>query len=316
MREALASSPDADMAVAAGENLYNDAVRRKLRGLRPGEWTRVRIETKGFSATAYVSVPGRPAGGSLAELGDIPDGRERYHVKAGGPRWLVSAPAGTDLRPLLAGLEERGVAPYVVSDIAQLGGSILASQLDAVRDADAVLVVLAEAAQSLNPVFEAGLAAALRKPLAVIAPPGASVPSGLAGFLIVRARPYELGAINFALDQAEAWVPATAAPLRPDIAWHHTGESVPGPASGGALGARWRRESLPRGGPCGLPYLTRKSDGHCDGPEPAGRPPGIAPVTRTRPHRPRRAAVARSTATRAARPARFPRRRMRPAAAG
>ena len=32
--------------------------------------------------------------------------------------------------------------------------------------------VLAEAAQSLNPAFEAGLAAALRKPLAVIAPAG------------------------------------------------------------------------------------------------------------------------------------------------
>ncbi len=84
------------------------------------------------------------------------------------------------------------------------------------------------------------MAAALRKPVAVIAPPGVVVPSDLAGFLVVRARPDELGAVHFALDQAEAWVPAPTLPVsaRADIRWRVTVEPVPSAASGGALGSR------------------------------------------------------------------------------
>ena len=240
VREALARFPDADLVVAAGESLYGDAVRRQLPGVRPEEWTRVRIDVKGFDGMAYVAVPGRLASASLAETGNVPGLSGRGREPTGGSRWFVSAPGGTDLRPLLAGLEERGVTPYVASDVARLGESILESLRAAILAADRVLVVLPEAGQSLNPAFEAGMAAALRKPVAVIAPPGVVMPSDLAGFLVVRARPDELGAVHFALDQAEAWVPATTLPVsaQVDIRWQVTGEPAPSAASGGALGAR------------------------------------------------------------------------------
>jgi hypothetical protein len=132
------------------------------------------------------------------------------------------------------------VTPYVASDVARLGESILESLRGAVLAADRVLVVLPEAGQSLNPAFEAGMAAALRKPVAVIAPPGVEVPSDLAGFLVVRARPDDLGAVHFALDQAEAWVPAATLPVsvRSDVRWRVLGESAPSAPSGDALGAR------------------------------------------------------------------------------
>jgi hypothetical protein len=136
------------------------------------------------------------------------------------PRWFISAPAGIELGPLLAGLQRRGGAPYVLSDVAPLGANILQSVQQAIATADRVLVVLAGEAASLNSVFEAGMAAALGKPLVIVADPQVRVPSDLAGFLTVRARPDDLDAIDFALDQAEGRfaastrvAPATGRPL-------------------------------------------------------------------------------------------------------
>jgi hypothetical protein len=124
-------------------------------------------------------------------------------------RLYVSAPADLDLRPLLDGLKRRGTEPYVLSDVAPLGTDITHSLRVAISRADRVLVVLGDAS-ALNPVFEAGVAVTLGKPLLIIAAPGAPVPTDLAGQFIARARPDDLDAINFALDQVQSRPPREA----------------------------------------------------------------------------------------------------------
>jgi hypothetical protein len=143
---------------------------------------------------------------------------ESYEPKASegapGPRWFISAPVGMDLGSLLAGLQRRGGTPYVLSDVAPLGANILQSVQQAVAAADRVLVVLADETASLNSVFEAGMAAALGKPIVIVADPQVRIPTDLAGFLTVRARPDDLDAIDFALDQAEGRI-ATSTRVAP-----------------------------------------------------------------------------------------------------
>ena len=142
----------------------------------------------------------------------------------GVPRLYVSAPNDIDLRPLLDGLKRRGTEPYVLSDVAPLGAEILQSLRLAIERADRVLVVLGDA-PAPNPMFEAGFALAFGKPLLIIAAPGATVPTDLAGQVIARARPDDLDAINFALDQVQQRAPLgtrrtpgpTGRPLRPDV---------------------------------------------------------------------------------------------------
>ena len=56
-------------------------------------------------------------------------------------------------------------------------------------------------------MFEAGLALGLGKSLLIIAAPGATVPTDLAGQVIARARPDDLDAINFALDHVQQRAP-------------------------------------------------------------------------------------------------------------
>jgi hypothetical protein len=60
------------------------------------------------------------------------------------PRLYVSAPSDLDLRPLLDGLKRRGTQPYVLSDVALLGGEILESLRLAIQRADRVLIVLGD----------------------------------------------------------------------------------------------------------------------------------------------------------------------------
>lgn len=147
----------------------------------------------------------------------------RAEVSNAHPRWYVSAPDGTDLRALLAALEARGVVPYVLSDVARFGADALQSLREAILAADGALVVLTEASQSLNCIFEAGIAAALGKRVVLVVPPGMAVPSSLASFLIVRASPRDVDAIGYALDQAEG---------------RNTTSNVQSPVVGKALGAR------------------------------------------------------------------------------
>jgi hypothetical protein len=128
----------------------------------------------------------------------------------GPPRWLISAPAEMDVRALVANLLRRGVRPYVVTDVAVPGSDLLHNVQRAIRQADRVLVVLSKGG-SLNPVFEAGVAVSLDKPLLIIAPPDVPLPALLAGFLTVRAHVDDLDAINFALDHSEALVGVASA---------------------------------------------------------------------------------------------------------
>ncbi|HEX9352652.1 MAG TPA: hypothetical protein VF933_02380 [Streptosporangiaceae bacterium] len=121
-------------------------------------------------------------------------------------RLYVSAPSDLDLRPLLDGLKRRGAEPYLLSDVAPLGAEIVHSLRLAIQRADRVLVVLGDA-PAPDPMFEAGFALGLGKSLLVIAAPGATVPADLAGQVITRARPDDLDAINFALDQVEQRTP-------------------------------------------------------------------------------------------------------------
>jgi hypothetical protein len=123
------------------------------------------------------------------------------------PRLYVSASGDVDLRPLLEGLKRRGTDPYVLSDVAPLGADIVQGLLVAIRNADRVLIVLSEEL-SFNPLVEAGMALALRKPLLIIAAPGVAVPSDLAGQLITQARADDLDAINFVLDHVGSPVSA------------------------------------------------------------------------------------------------------------
>lgn len=138
-------------------------------------------------------------------------------------RWFVSAPAEIEIGPLLARLQQRGAEPYVLSDVAPLGANILQSIQHAISAADRVLVLLGTEAISPNSALEAGIAIGLGKPLVVVAAPQLSLPYDFAGVLTVHARPQDLDAIDFALDQAEG---------RAD-----TGRTL-GPSTGSPLGYR------------------------------------------------------------------------------
>jgi hypothetical protein len=164
---------------------------------------------------------GLPRGSSQVGVRERP--AEAAAETSTGSRWFVSAPAGVDLRPLLAALRRRGANPFVLSDVAPLGASILQSVRQAIDTADHILVVLAgDEAGSLNPVFEAGIATGRWKSVVVVADPQVAVPADFSGLLTVRARPDEVDAVTFALDQAEGR-PVTPTP--------------PARATGRALGA-------------------------------------------------------------------------------
>lgn len=120
-----------------------------------------------------------------------------------GARWFISAPAGMNLRQLMTELRRRGVSPYVLSDVAPLGASIMQSLQQAIDAADFVLVVLGTTESRQNVLFEAGMAVGRGKPVVVIADPAEAPPPDLTGLLTIRARPDDLPAISFALDQAE-----------------------------------------------------------------------------------------------------------------
>ena len=111
----------------------------------------------------------------------------------------------------------------MLSDVAPLGAEILQSLRLAIQRADRVLVVLGDA-PAPNPMFEAGLALGFGKSVLIIAAPGATVPTDLAGQVIARARPDDLDAINFALDQVQQRAP-----------WEHSPHSRPNwtPTRGG-----------------------------------------------------------------------------------
>jgi hypothetical protein len=119
-------------------------------------------------------------------------------------RVFISHQRDVDVRPLLDGLKDQGFDPYVLSDVAILGSELLEALRDAVKRADVVVAVLGD--ERPNPFFEIGVAYALGKPLLLIVPPGAELPSDLTGQIVVSARPDDLDAIRFVLDQIQRQV--------------------------------------------------------------------------------------------------------------
>ncbi|MCX5000889.1 hypothetical protein [Streptomyces longwoodensis] len=74
----------------------------------------------------------------------------------------------------------------------------------AIAQAETVLVILGDPSRSQNALFEAGMAVGMGKRVIVIADPGEGTPPpDLDGLLTIRARPYDLQAITFALGQAQ-----------------------------------------------------------------------------------------------------------------
>ncbi|MFE7582179.1 hypothetical protein ACFU5Y_11525 [Streptomyces gardneri] len=134
------------------------------------------------------------------------DHATREDAPAPTSRWFVSAPADTNLRPLLRELKRRGVDPYVLSDVAPLGASIAQSLQQAIVQAETVLVVLGNPALSQSTLFEAGVAVGMGKRVVVIADPDQDTPPDLDGLLTVRARPDDVEAVSYALAQAEGRV--------------------------------------------------------------------------------------------------------------
>jgi hypothetical protein len=123
-------------------------------------------------------------------------------LPAGGTRVFLVHQGDAKITPLLDGLRERGTEPYVLSDVAVLGGDLLDALRVAVERADLVVVVLHEEG-ALNASFEAGFAHALGKPLLFIVAPGIKIPGDVASQIVVHARPGDLDAIHFVLDQVE-----------------------------------------------------------------------------------------------------------------
>ena len=143
-------------------------------------------------------------------MGETTESALRTSEVVSGARWFISAPAGMNLRQLVTELRRRGISPYVLSDVAPLGASIMQSIEQAIDAADFVLVVLATVESRQNVLFEAGMAVGRGKPVGVIVDPGEAPPADLADLLTIRARPDDLAAISFALDQAEGRLTLTS----------------------------------------------------------------------------------------------------------
>lgn len=118
-------------------------------------------------------------------------------------RWYVSAPAEVDLSPLLGRIRERGGEPYLLSDVADLGVSIIDSVRSAITEADLVLVVLSADKDSASSILEAGIALGLGKHVVLVADPLVALPPVLNGLIVIRAPITDLAAIDFVFDQIQ-----------------------------------------------------------------------------------------------------------------
>ena len=88
VRTALRDDRHANLVVVVSDRLYGDIVVQRYRGLRPEEFTRIIVDrpAKGFTAVAWVRVPGRVIGvfwiatghGREAKLVCVPDGEPAY----------------------------------------------------------------------------------------------------------------------------------------------------------------------------------------------------------------------------------------------
>ena len=139
-------------------------------------------------------------------------------------RCFITASSGADVTSLIAGLADSGWEAHGLSDVAELGSSLIDSLREAIASADVVVGLLEDPASSANTVYELGIAQGMAKPVMVVAPPGAEVPSDLASLLLVRAE----------LDNGLA----VASGLEHLRRFERGGEE--GPPRGETAGNRWR----------------------------------------------------------------------------
>jgi hypothetical protein len=120
-------------------------------------------------------------------------------ISPGASCFVVGDPT-LPLRPLETLLRARSLRPVFQSDLPADGGGVLEAIRQGIMEAGFVIGVFRKGENS-NTTFQLGIAAGLRKPLLVVAPPGVRIPFDAAEVVLVRADPKETEAVAFALDQ-------------------------------------------------------------------------------------------------------------------
>ncbi len=113
------------------------------------------------------------------------------------PVCYVSAPRGASSAAVSAILNERGVTVTQVDRESNVSAVVLRTHI---ARADFIVIVATAADFSANAGFEAGIAAALGKPVLIVAEPGMTLPTFLRGFHVIPADSGR-GALSFVIDQ-------------------------------------------------------------------------------------------------------------------
>jgi hypothetical protein len=112
---------------------------------------------------------------------------------------FLSAPPTVDTSVLRRAMEERGIVPFELDEVAAGGRSIPELLEDCLKRADFVVVVVGDGKAKDNVLFELGFAMALKKRILAIVSPDADPP--LSGILYLRTLPDNREAVEFGLDQ-------------------------------------------------------------------------------------------------------------------
>jgi hypothetical protein len=112
---------------------------------------------------------------------------------------FLSAPPTVDTSVLRRAMEERGIVPFELDEVAAGGRSIPELLEDCLKRADFVVAVVGGGKAADNVLFELGFATALKKRILAIVSPDADLP--LSGILSLRTRPDNQEAVEFGLDQ-------------------------------------------------------------------------------------------------------------------
>ncbi|WP_054566256.1 TIR domain-containing protein [Frankia sp. R43] len=92
IRQLLQQDPDAELALILSATLFDSVVARRLRGLSPGDFREVDVTVKKFSATAWLTLPGRP-------LPPAPTRPPASPTSSPAGAETPTTPAGTAARP-------------------------------------------------------------------------------------------------------------------------------------------------------------------------------------------------------------------------
>jgi hypothetical protein len=116
-------------------------------------------------------------------------------------RGFLSAPAGTDLSPLIDALEANNIHLIDPANFAPGAVNITDKLIDGINHADLFVGVLGNGNSSANVLFELGCASALGKQILVIVPEGYDIPSDIKDLLYIRTSLENREAIDFVLEQ-------------------------------------------------------------------------------------------------------------------